>query len=175
MCIRDSSRRFRHRNVEARAEAVAEGVAHAWVVFLSARQREKNITAGTLAFYSGRMVESGRKVAGTSTVDAMADTPLSRERVGRHVSLDAPGLSSSSFYKVFGDRRSRWAVVDWVAPRVDMEAFLTNCTARERRVVELKIEGYAQTEIASELGVSPAAVNQWLQGLKRRWEATEVA
>ncbi|MEI7836377.1 MAG: sigma factor-like helix-turn-helix DNA-binding protein, partial [Planctomycetota bacterium] len=64
---------------------------------------------------------------------------------------------------------------DWVAPRVDMEAFLTNCTARERRVVELKLAGYQQTEIAAELGVSPAAVNQWLQGLRRRWEATEVA
>ena len=127
---------------------------------MSARQREKTITAGALAFYSGRMVESGRKVAGNSTVDAMADTPLSRERVGRHVSLDAPGLSSGSFYRVFSDRRSRWAVVDWVALRVDMEAFLTGCTARERRVVELKLEGYAQTEkrTAKGEGGSPALV-----------------
>ena len=167
------SRRFRHRKPEARAEAVAEGVAHAWVIFSSASQRGKSVTVGTLAFYSGRMVEAGRKVAGTSRVDALADTPLSR--VGRHVSLNSPGLPYSAFYKTFGDRRWRWPVLDYVAPDIDMQAFLAGCSRRDQRVVEMKLAGYQQTEIAAQLNVSPAAVNQWLQGMKRRWDARSVA
>ena len=65
------SRRFRHWGPEARAEAVAEGVAHAWGLYLSACRRQKSVTPGTLAHYAGGMVESGRKVAGNSTVDAL--------------------------------------------------------------------------------------------------------
>ena len=169
------SHRFRHSRPEARSEAVAEGVAHAWLVFLSARQREKNITAGTLAFYSGRMVESGRQVAGGSTLDALSDSTLARQRMGRHVSLNSPGLTHRAFYKTFGDRRWRWPVLDYVAPEIDMQAFLAGCSRRDQRVVEMKLAGCLQTEIAAELHVSPAAVNQWLQGMKRRWEATSAA
>ncbi|MCY2932323.1 MAG: helix-turn-helix transcriptional regulator [Planctomycetota bacterium] len=164
------SRRFRHRRPEARAEAVAEGVAHAWVLYVSASQRQKSVTPGTLAHYSGRMVESGRKVAGNSTVDALADTPLSRGRVGRHVSLDSPGVAAAVFFKTFGDRRWRWPVLDCVAPHLDLEAFLTGCTARERRLIGMRLAGYQQTEIAAKLNVSPPAINQWLAGLRRRWE-----
>jgi hypothetical protein len=58
------SRRFRHRRPEARAEAVAEGVAIAWPVFMSARQRGREVTAGTLAHFAGAMVEAGRRLAG---------------------------------------------------------------------------------------------------------------
>ncbi|MCY2928635.1 MAG: hypothetical protein NTV86_03915 [Planctomycetota bacterium] len=47
------SRRFRHRGPEARAEAVAEGVAHAWVLYVSASRRQKCVTPGTLAHYAG--------------------------------------------------------------------------------------------------------------------------
>ncbi len=169
------SRRFRHKNVEARAEAVAEGVAHAWMFFRSARRREKNVTAATLAFYSGRMVESGRKIAGNSTVDALSDTPLSRQRVGRHASLDTSGLPHAAFYKTFGDRRWRWPMIDYVGPHLDMQAFLADCSLRDQRVVEMKLAGYPQTEIAAELNVSPAAVNQWLSGLRQRWEAGSAA
>ncbi|MCY2926830.1 MAG: hypothetical protein NT031_15620 [Planctomycetota bacterium] len=164
------SRRFRHKSAEARAEAVAEGVAHAWVLFSSASQRSKSVTVGTLAFYSGRMVESGRKVAGSSLVDALADTPLSRGRGGRHVSLDSPGVAAAGFFKTFGDRRWRWPGLDCVAPHLDLEAFLTGCTARERRLVGMRLKGYRQTEIATRLHVSPPAVNQWLAGLRRRWD-----
>ena len=47
------------------------------------------------------MVASGRKVACNSLVDALADSPLSRQRVGKHVSLNTSGLPHSAFYKTF--------------------------------------------------------------------------
>ena len=169
------SRRFRHSHPEARSEAVAEGLAHSWLVFLSARQREKNVTAATLAFYSGRMVEAGRKVAGNSVVDALADTPLSRKRVGRHVSLDTPGLPYAAFYSVFGDRRGRWPVIDLVAARVDFHAFHACCSLRDQQIIEMRLAGHAQTEIAGKLGVTSARVCQRLRHLRIRWEATSVA
>lgn len=163
--------RFRQRRFEARADAVAEGVGLAWLLFLSARRRNKSVGPGTLAFYAGRSVESGRKVSGNSDVDALADTPLSRQRVGRHVSMDGPGISAAAFYMTFGDKRSRWPVVEYVAPRIDLEAFLAGCTARERQIVAMKLQGYRQTEIAAALRVTPPAVHQRLASLRRRWEA----
>ncbi|MCY2924955.1 MAG: helix-turn-helix domain-containing protein, partial [Planctomycetota bacterium] len=56
-------------------------------------------------------------------------------------------------------------------PHLDLEAFLTGCTARERRLVGMRLQGYRQTEIAAEMHVSSPAVNQWIQGLRRRWDA----
>ncbi|MCY2929839.1 MAG: hypothetical protein NTV86_10170 [Planctomycetota bacterium] len=114
-------------------------------------------------------------MAGNSTVDALSDTRLSRQRVGRHVSLDSPGVAAAAFFKTFGDRRWRWPVLDCVAPHLDLEAFLANCTARERRLVGMRLKGYRQTEIATRLHVTPPAVNQWLAGLRQRWEATSAA
>ena len=105
----------------------------------------------------------------------MADTPLSRGRVGRHVSLDSPGVAAAGFFKTFGDRRWRWPVIDYVASHVDFDAFLARCRLRERRIIEMKLEGYQQIETAAALGVTPAAVCQWLGDLRMRWEATEAA
>ncbi|MCY2927142.1 MAG: hypothetical protein NT031_17255 [Planctomycetota bacterium] len=147
----------------------------AWPTFLSARQRGREVTVSTLAFFVARMVAAGRKIAGSSTLDALSDSTLARQRVGPHVSLDAPGVAAAAFFKTFGDKRWRWPVLDCVAPHLDLEAFLTSCTARERRLVGMRLKGYRQTEIAARLHVSPPAVNQWLGGLQRRWEATSAA
>lgn len=154
------SHRFRHIGPESRAEATAEGIAHAWILFLSARQRERQVTAGTLAFYAGRMVQAGRKAGGGSLVDALADTSITRQQVGRHVSLDSPGVSAAGFFRTFGDRRWRWPVLDYVAPHIDLEAFLAGCTARERQVVGMRLKGYRKGEVAARLHVTPAAVSQ---------------
>ncbi|MCY2927503.1 MAG: hypothetical protein NT031_19110 [Planctomycetota bacterium] len=121
------------------------------------------------------MVEAGRQVAGTSTVDALADTPLSRQRIGRHVSLDTPGLPCSAFYTTFGDRRWKWPVIDYVAPHVDLDAFRARCSHRDQRLLEMKLDGCQQTDIAAALGVTAATICQRLHRLRRRWEATSAA
>ena len=46
---------------------------------------------------------------------------------------------------------------------------------RDRRIVEMKLEGLPQMEIAAALGVTPPAVSQRLRALRMRWEMQAVA
>ena len=169
------SYRFCRRNPEAKEDAVAEGVGAAWQMYLSARTGGKTVTVGNLAFYAGRLVDSGRKVAGSTSTDALAEGTLARQRMPEHVSLDALGGVSNTFCMVFGDRRWRWPVVDYVAPSLDWKAFEGRCSRRDQRIIRMRRAGWRQTEIASKLGISPPAVNQRLRNLLSRWQEMTVA
>ena len=167
--------RFRGRSADLRAENVAEAVALSWQMYLSARKRGKDVTAGNLAWYAIRQVLSGRKLAGTTNLDALSDTPLARERIGIHVSLSEIGEGGCSLYRTFGDRRWRWPILDVVGAKLDLASLLDECDERDRRIIEMKLAGHRQTAIATELGVSPPAVCQRLRLLRRRWDVRGVA
>ena len=167
--------RFRGRSPDLRAENVAEAVALSWQMYLSARKRGKDVTAGNVAWYAVRQVLSGRKLAGTTNLDALSDTPLARERIGTHVSLSEVGDGEAAFYRVFGDRRWRWPIVDLVGSKMDLASLIDECDERDRRIIEMKLAGHRQTAIATELGVSPPAVCQRLRALRQRWDVRGVA
>jgi hypothetical protein len=167
--------RFRGRNPDLRAENVAEAVALSWQMFQSARRRGKDVTAGNLAWYAVRQVLSGRKLAGSTNLDALSDTPISRERIGTHVGLSEIGDGEYRFYRVFGDRRWKWPIVDVVGARLDLASLIDECDERDRRIIEMKLAGHKQTAIATELGVSPPAVCQRLRSLRQRWDVRGVA
>ena len=167
--------RFRGRSPDLRAENVAEAVALSWQMYLSARKRGKDVTAGNVAWYAIRQVLSGRKLAGTTNLDALSDTPLARERIGPHVSLFEIGEEDRVFYRVFGDRRWRWPIVDLVGSKMDLASLLDECDERDRRIIEMKLAGHRQTAIATELGVTPPAVCQRLRALRQRWDVRGVA
>ena len=155
-------------------EHTAEAVALAWGMFQSARRRGKDVTAGNLAWYAIRSVLSGRRLAGSSSLDALSDRPLARERIGEHISLsDFEGDPEHAFYLTFGDRRWRWPVVDVVGTKMDWGSFITGCDHRDQRITEMKLAGYTQTEIAAELGVSVPAVCMRLRAMRRRWDDTQ--
>ena len=123
-----------------------------------------------------RQVLSGRKLAGSTSLDAFSSTPLARKRIGKHVSFtDVTGSPLRAFYLTFGDRRWRWPMIDIVGTKMDWDAFLAHCDERDQRIVEMKIEGRSQTQIATELGISPPAVSQRLRALHQRWNAQAVA
>ena len=167
--------RFRGCGRDQGEECVAEGLATAWALFFSARRRNKDVRVSTLAYYAIRHVEGGRRLAGATSLDALSTTPLARRRIGRAASLSDAEDIVAGFYRVFGDRRWRWAVPEYVAPRLDFAAFEAGCSVRDRRIMKLKAAGWPQTEIAERLGVTPAAVCQRLGSLRERWEATACA
>ena len=155
-------------------EHTAEAVALSWQAYLSARRRGKEITAGNLAWFAIRSVLSGRKLAGASSLDALSDRPLARARVGEHVSLsDLEDDAEHAFYLTFGDRRWRWPVVDVVAAKLDWRSFITRCDHRDQRIVDMRLAGFSQTDIAAELGVSTPAVCQRLRAMRQRWDDTQ--
>jgi hypothetical protein len=169
------SSRFRHRDPEARADAIAEGIGIAWQIYLSARTSGKTVTVGNIAFYAGRIVGSGRKVAGSSSTDALSEGTLAREKMPAHVSLEALGGDSRAFRLFFGDHRFRWPILDLVATSMDWAAFEGRCSRRDRQIIRMKKAGWRQTEIASKLGISPPAINQHLRTLRSRWEEMSAA
>jgi len=167
------SRFFKHRP-DLEDERTAEAVALSWQAYLSARRRGKEITAGNLAWFAIRSVLSGRRLAGSSSLDALSDRPLARERIGTHVSLsDLEDDSQQAFYRTFGDRRWRWPIVDVVGPKLDWSDFITGCDHRDQRISEMRLAGFSQTDIAAELGVSTPAVCQRLRAMRRRWDDTQ--
>lgn len=168
--------RFLSNGPDLQNERTAEAIALSWHTYQSARRRGRQPSAGNLAWYSARCVLSGRRLAGSTSLDAMSETRVARERIGQHVSLDSvAGHPQRSFYRIFGDRRWRWPVVDLVATRLDWESFLNRCDRRDQRIVEMKLAGCPQTEIAAELGVSPAFISQRLRAIRQRWDSRAVA
>jgi hypothetical protein len=170
------SYRFHRRDPEAKEDAVAEAIGVAWQMFLSARTAGKTVTAGNLAFYAGRMVDAGRKMGGSrSSTDALGEGALARQRTPQHVSLEDVGEGCLAFCAQFGDRRGRWAVIDFVAPSMDWHQFEGRCSQRDQQIIKMKRAGWMQTEIASRLGISPPAVNQRLGVLRTRWNEMTAA
>ncbi len=164
------ARFFKHRP-DLEDEHTAEAVAFAWQSYLSARRRGKEVTAGNLAWYAIRNVLSGRRLAGATVRDALSETPLARERIGEHVSLDDIECDAQkSFYRVFGDKRWRWPVVNIVGTRLDWSSFITGCDQRDQQIAEMRLAGHRQTAIAAELGISAPAVCQRLRAMRRRWD-----
>ena len=169
--------RFFEHGPELQAEGVAEGVALSWQAFVSARRRGKTVTPGNLAWYTSKAVLCGRRLAGATSLDALSTTRVARERIGEHVSLDDfEGDPQRAFYRTWGDRRWRWPVVDLVGTKIDWDQFLTtDCDRRDQRIIEMKLEGCPQIEIADELGVSPPAICQRLRSMRQRWDRLAVA
>jgi len=167
------SRFFNHRP-DLEDEYTAEAVALSWGMFQSARRRGKDVTAGNLAWFAIRGVLSGRRLAGATSLDALSDRPLARERIGKHIRLeDFAGDPEQAFYRTYGDRRWRWPVVEVVGAKLDWSDFLAGCDQRDQRIVEMKLQGCQQTEIAAELGISPPAVCLRLRAMRRRWDTTQ--
>jgi DNA-directed RNA polymerase specialized sigma24 family protein len=66
-------------------------------------------------------------------------------------------------------------VVEIVGVKVNFDAFSRRCSRRDRRLLELKAEGWSQVEIADRLGVSAPAVCQRLVKLRHEWETKATA
>jgi hypothetical protein len=167
--------RFRYLGPEKQDDSTAEALAIAWQTFLAARRKGKHVAASTLVFYTAKSVLTGRRLAGSSSLDALSETPLAHQRIGRTVSLNGVTDLSVGFYQVFGDRRWRWPVVEIVGAKVDFDDFTRQCSRRDCRLMELKAEGWSQVEIADRMGVSPPAICQRLVKLRKDWEMRATA
>jgi hypothetical protein len=168
-------RRLFSTDPDLRDERTTEAVALSWATYLSARRRGRKPSASNLAWFCGHSVLSGRRLAGATSLDALAETRVARERIGVHTSLSEIGENAQNFYRVFGDRRCRWPLVDIVGTRLDWQAFLNRCDRRDQRIVQMKLDGHPQIEIADTIGVSPAFVSQRLRAIRQRWDGRAVA
>ncbi len=155
--------RFLALGPDLQAECVAEGVAMGWSTYRSARRRRKAVTAGNLAWYTIKALSAGRRLAGSSTTDALSGR--AQRLLGKTVSLDA----DNGLYDIIVGRRWKWPLIDVVGTRLDWDAFVAHCRERDKEILQMRAEGCPQCEIAAKLGVSPPAVTQRLSRLRQAW------
>ncbi len=153
-----SRRHFSHLNAAAQDEAVQESICQAFALYDSAVARGNyRFTPCTLALYSNRSVNSGRKFAGGT----IASDALDRSHVSFD-DLDSEGQSRIAEALV----QRRTPVFDQARIRIDWPEFLRlELTERERDIVTKVAEGWKRVEVARYLGVSPARVTQILDGI----------
>lgn len=174
--VERSARHFSYLDADARGEMVQESVAQSWASFVSADRQGKtsaegknHASAGTLAWYANRSVTAGRRFAGSSTTDTLADGTRAAEKVTL-VSLDADSDNGHFLRESVSDTRSWANPLDATRRRLDWRLIAKRCNRRQRRVLSLLVRGYGTGEIAERVRVTPGRVCQIrteLQGVIR--------
>ena len=160
------NRRFAGRHPDLREELVAEGIGLAWQNYVSASRRGKHLTPSNLSWAAGKAVSSGRRLGGSCSTDALANSHRGPDLGHLLDKLEEDGKGT---YVLIADRRTRWPVIEYVWPKMDMEMFRRSCSDRDRLLMGMKMRGLPQTQIADVLAITPARISQRLSELRRQW------
>jgi hypothetical protein len=157
--------RFRSLDADARQEAIQDVTLASYVGFC--RAAEKGVawdgaagdrtglaTPTSVASFAITSCSMGREALGTSITDALAP---GTQRAGRvTISALPPHDEQESMPQFISGPASDPAVR--VRQRIDWAAIARRCTPKERRTLGLLARGWKPSEIAAELGVSPARI-----------------
>ena len=182
-----SLRHFSYLDSDAQAEAVQDCIGQAWMMYVSATARGKAsatsskglATPCSLTLYANRLFDSGRRFAGTSSTDAMAD---GTRVAGRAVvaSLDAYAADPDGYdlADVLADRRLDNRPLERVRVDHDYRFIIKNSSLspRANQVWRHLLKDWGPghvTRIAKRLKVSPGRVCQAkteLAGALESWD-----
>jgi hypothetical protein len=161
---------FRQRDAGAREEAIADATILCLLSFVKLHEqgRADTVTASNLAWYAAKQIRSGRSAG--CRLDAKE--PLSQcaqQRRGIRVEhLHANNPEDRVWIDALvQDRRS--TVLDQVAARLDISAWLTTLCGRTRRIAADLARGGTTAEVARKYGVSAARISQLRRELKNSW------
>jgi len=161
---------FRHRDAEARAEAVADGTLLCLLAYLRLYQqgRTDQVTPSSLAGYAARQLRSGR----TAGSRLNSQEPLSwyaQCRRGIHIEpLPADDSRDRNWIDAMvQDRRS--TVLDQVAARLDVAAWLATLCRRTREMAADLAIGGTTSEVARKYGLTAGRISQLRRELKASW------
>src|SRR5262249_52618834 len=171
---------FRHvRCPDTRADLTAETLALAWCLSgaLVRRGRAPEGSAATLALRCSQAVRAGRRLAGSDrSTDALS--PVARVRHGFAVrplrdptpATDPPPGDGDELAEALSGN-TRTPVPAQVAFRLDFPRWRSGLGRRARAVLDALAAGGRTTEVARELGLSPARVSQMRREFERGWRA----
>ena len=164
---------FRALNPSDRDEAVADVCAAVWSAWHGLIKRGKDpMEIGPFGILNNgiRYVRNGRRVGNPGSGRGRID--LWNHRAQRAIGLRMVSLASAQAQGklrawVANDHRSTPA--DHAAFLIDFEAWLGRLPERRRLSAEMLAQGYGTTEVALQVGVSPAAISQARTELARNW------
>jgi hypothetical protein len=141
---------------------VAEATAHALLSYrrLHHRGRAHFVTAATLAYYSSKQVKQGRLAVGRLN----RDEPLARyAQVCRGF-----GPAPAEWIDSIVDRK-RTPIIEQVAMRLDLRAWLATLSERMKQFVRDFAAGFSTSEVARKHRVSAGRVSQLRRELEQSW------
>jgi hypothetical protein len=161
---------FRHLRSEARQEAVASAVAHAFVAFvrLSELGRAELIYASPLARFAVCRVRDGRQIGCRSNSrDALSDRCRLRKGV-RFEGLNQDEGGAPEWREIVVEDR-RAGPADIAATRLDFASWLETLSSHDRQVAEVLATGETTMLAAKRLGVTAGRISQLRRKLYKAW------
>jgi hypothetical protein len=159
---------FRNCDAASRQDAVADGVVLCLLSYRRLHKRGRSVTAASLAWYAAKQVRSGR---GTEC-QLNSKNPLSRYAQRRR-GIRVERLHESDPHDrdwidaVVQDRQS--SVLDQVAARLDIAAWLATLSRRTRLIATEWALGGLTAETARKYGVSAGRISQLRRELAESW------
>ncbi len=159
--------RFRFYSPDAREEAGAEAVAHAWVAYTGLVQRGRGEVIQKPGFVINCVhpVVSGRPAGGCSSATEALSRQVQRRRGFQVRSICSPQPEGGMLQNLLEDRRTSPA--DLAAFRMDFGAWLARQSPRHRRMMKLLASGEQASRVADRFGISRPRVSQ----LRLAWRA----
>jgi hypothetical protein len=161
---------FPLRGAEACEEAIADGVVLCLLSFrrLYEQGRADTVTASNLAWYAAKQIRIGRSASCRQNSQDLMSRYAQRRRGIRVARLDVNEARERDWVvELVQDRRS--TVLDHVAARLDVTAWLATLGLRTQRIAADLARGCTTTEVAERFGLSPARISQLRRELARSW------
>jgi hypothetical protein len=162
---------FRYLPAEARQEAIAATIAHAYVAFVRLWERGqiRLLSGAPLARYAVARVRDGRHVGTRSNARDICSIRCRRRHGIRINSLEQAQEGGPNWREaVVEDRKAGPA--DVAAARLDIEAWLASLPPRQRRLAEILATGESTRLAARRLGLSAGRISQLRRKLFDAWQ-----
>lgn len=163
---------FQKLRPEAKAEAVQEAIANAYVAYarLVERGKESLAFATVLARYAVSQVRTGRQVGGRLNIQDVSSGYAQYRKQFRLERLDQYDSKEGCWQEaVVEDYRT--PVADQVSFRIDFPAWLNSLPRRDRKIAQSLAAGQSTSEVARLFGLSLGRVSQLRRELQRSWWA----
>ena len=162
---------FRDLDPEAKAEAVQEVTANAFVAFARLAELGKVNVAypSVLAKYGIAQCRDGRRVGGQLNVNDVLSSYAQRRKGFSVERLDKYDRAQSGWMAIAVEDRHA-TPADIAAIRLDFAAWLDSLPIRKRRLAETLAVGETTSAVAHRFGVSPSRVSQLRRQLDDSWE-----
>jgi hypothetical protein len=158
---------FAYQAAAARDEAIADGILLCVLSYkrLNEQGRAQQVTAASLAWYAAKQVRSGRGEGCRLNSQEPLALYAQRRRAFRKEPLEPSARTWID--ALVQDRRS--SVLDHVAARLDVAAWLSTLGGRTRHMVEDLARGCTTSEVARKYGLTAGRISQLRRELKNSW------
>jgi hypothetical protein len=163
---------FSHLDPEAKAEATAEVVAAAFIMFVGLVRDGRASLAfpSVLGMYGVKRVRIGRAAATPMNVRDVSSVYCQLKKKIRLERLDTFDRNSQSWLEVLVEDKHA-TPADIARVRIDFADWLGTLSARDHRIVDDLAAGERTSDVARKFGVSAGRISQMRGQLKESWAA----